>query len=152
MREEEKEIDLWKIIKDKDFWTKVGILLFFAFFIYGLFLQPLISRLWGVNEIGHKFESPKPYTAKYYVNLFPEDNEVKNYKVEADLHVYKECEQDGEGTICWRMINLEKVYFPDKELSFDDCLIDDDKVSCFDENDEYWDIEFHNEKVEKKYN
>jgi hypothetical protein len=149
MNNEKKDINLWETIKDESFWTNIIALLLCLLFLYSYILQPLISNLWGVNEIGHRFESPKPYIAKYYVNLFPENSEIKNYKVKADLYVYKRCEEYEEDTKCWRMVNLQKVYFPNKEVFFDDCLLDSSRISCYDKNNNYWDIEFNNEKIKE---
>lgn len=126
-------------------WVKIAI----GAFLFYIFVIPLISRFWGKEEIGSFFEAPRPYNARYYVNLFPDGEKSKNYKMPADLTVDEMCENDGDGNSgCYRLILLDKAYFSNGgSVSFDDCHLEEEKPSCFDDDGKYWKIEFNKEKV-----
>jgi len=101
----------------------------------------------GKKEIGSFFEAKKPYTARYYVYLFGENNNAKNYKLPADITV--DTESDGETG--FTTIRLEKAYFPNGGfLTFSNCLLEGKKNiadQCQDQNGVNWTIEFKKEKI-----
>jgi|GEM_PF-3375676 len=138
-------------IKDKKFWKKILGIAVGAFILFKI-IQIIISSFWGINEIGHILESRKSYTTQYYVYLFEERTETSNNKLIGDVYVAeKNCEDYDDHTICYpRSILLETAYLPnEEELYFDECELnlDNNRNSCFDQNENKWFIEFHNEKI-----
>jgi len=133
-------------LKEKNYHGKLGfrvIAIGIAVLVVFAVLQGTVSYFWGVNEIDHFLESTKGYTAKYYVNLFQEnDNKVK---VPADVYVEHYCDTES----CARSISVEKAYFENGSyLSFEDCELDlENTVTCVDQNHTSWNIEFKKEKI-----
>ncbi|HBY21672.1 MAG TPA: hypothetical protein DEG71_11850 [Clostridiales bacterium] len=100
---------------------------------------------WGSNTIGSVF-SRNEYDTKYYVQLFPEGSESKNYLVPADLHV----DQYG--------IAIDKVYWPNGGYTtfgnYDSNdtqeFYDNKRVTLKDDEDREWIIILTDKKVTKK--
>lgn len=106
--------------------------------LYGITLySPLASE-----TIGGIFEKSE-YTTNYYVNLFPENSETKNYLVKAQIHVFTE--EYDEDTY-ERVYRLEEAYFPNgRKITFynygdSESLSLNKKVSLKDDSGQYWDI------------
>jgi hypothetical protein len=139
--------------ENKNLFQKIGgaegviIIVFVLFSIFAL-TKPFISKHWGVKEIGHFYEAPMPYTTKYYVYLFEENNKAKNYKLTADITV----DRESDGDLGWTTINLEKVYFSNGGfLYFENCFLEGKKDiadQCDDQNGVNWTVEFKKEKAE----
>lgn len=95
----------------------------------------------GDTTIGSIFEK-KSYVENYYVNLFPENAESKNYKVEAEI------EKQGQGYY------IVKAYFPHsgyitfENYGYDESLVLNNKVRITDDKGKIWAIELTNAKVE----
>lgn len=145
-------------IKRKDFTSPV--IFGQALSIYLLFTLGKNSyiRSYGDEIIGSYFEKID-YRTKYYVNIFPDDESSKNYRLSAEIHVYSE-EEEGEptedsygiehsNTYTTKYITLEKVFWPNEGyLNFNDCQLEiGEKVQCKDQNGMSWNIELTNEKV-----
>lgn len=121
-------------------------------FIFFVLIHPLVSRFYGAKEIGSFFEASKPYEAKYYVYLFSNEDNSKNYKLPADIIVNEECFDFGNGdnkeVECDSFIELERAHFNNGGgISFSDYHIESGNVSCADKNSKDWKIEFRGEKV-----
>lgn len=87
--------------------------------VFWIILKILISYF-GNEEIGSFFEK-STYTTQYWVYLQPENTQVKNYRVKADIYHYIESADDeynGGGDFYL----LEKVYWENGGFSiFEDC-------------------------------
>lgn len=138
--------------ENKNWFQKIGGLegiLITAFVLFAIvaLTKPFITKHWGVKEIGHFYEAPTPYTTKYYVYLFGENNEAKNYKLPADITV----DSESDGDLGWTTIKLEKAYFPNGGfLYFENCFLEgvkDVADQCEDQNGINWTVEFKKEKV-----
>ncbi len=131
-----------------------------SFFIYLIYCigEETYIRNFGNEIIGSYFEKPE-YYAQYYVNLFPEVNSIKNYRLPADVHVFSITEE-GETYEEYRgmehteiytikYLSLKKIYWPNGGyLVFDEShLIMGEKVKCVDQDGKEWFIELTNEKV-----
>lgn len=87
------------------------------------------------------------YDDKYYVNLFPENNTSKNYRVEANIFYDNDY---GE-------YYIEKAYFPNNgyitfDNSFgipDNALEFNKKVLVKDDKGRYWNVELTKQRVKK---
>lgn len=60
-----------------------------------------MKAFWGTDTIG-SFFSKYEYDTKYYVQLFPENSESKNYYVPAELHVKE------------NRLSIKRAYWPEK--------------------------------------
>ncbi|MHB8065804.1 MAG: hypothetical protein ACYDG2_24840 [Ruminiclostridium sp.] len=120
-----------------------------------------MKNYWGTTTIGSFFEK-NYYTTQYYVNLFPDKNNAKNYRVKADI-ISDIIEWDGTDneensfTNSKRVYWLKKVYFNNSGyITFDKVIenADDDsglevdeKVHLIDDKGEEWWAELTKEKV-----
>lgn len=96
----------------------------------------------GTKEIGNFWEA-KEYSAKYYVNINPEDERYNSYRLPAELYVYN---KSG-----LKSISVKKVFFPNGGfLLLRDCVLEEDDFSgfCRDQDGRYWSIQLIKEKVE----
>ncbi len=115
-------------------------------------------RNYGNETIGSYSEKTE-YRTRYYVNVFPNDEEGKNYRLPADIHVYNEIEegettedrfgQEHTTTYTTKYIIVEKIYWPNGGfLNFNECKIEiGEKNLCIDQNNRSWFIEITNRKV-----
>jgi hypothetical protein len=129
--------------------TALGFM-FIILLIWSLFFRPMISRFWGQPIIGAYFEKNRPYDTRYYVNLFPENADSKNYRLVGDITVYDgNCYDTGDSTECDPgTVSLNSVNWPNGGSSyFDDCALEKDKVLCTDNEDRGWYVEFTNIRV-----
>jgi hypothetical protein len=106
--------------------------------LYGIILySPLASE-----KIGGIFEKSE-YTTNYYINLFPENSETKNYLVKAQIHVFTE---EYDENTSERVYRLQEAYFPNGgKITFYDygdseSLSLNEKVYLKDDSGRYWDI------------
>lgn len=113
----------------------------FVVLILGI-LNDIVPRTpFGSEEIGGLFEKNN-YSAYYYVLLFPDDSDSKNYKVIAEI------EADG------RDYTIERAYLPEGGyVTFNDLLFYSDEKVAFnqkirlpDEDDNVWEIQLLNER------
>jgi hypothetical protein len=83
------------------------------------------------------------YEAKVYVNLFPDDDSTKNYRLVGDIERSSDCDSDGESSSCYSSYYLHKITFPDEgHIAFDDCTIELHKKNyCQDDDGTDWDVE-----------
>ncbi len=123
--------------------NKAGItLVLIAISIIGLAALIVPNTAFGVEEIGAILEK-NDYTAYYYVSMFPEDSESKNYKVVAEIWATD------------KNYIIRKAYFPNEGyLTFDgyvfglpdDSLKFDEMIYIYDDNDDYWNIQLLDER------
>lgn len=151
-------IIIWEGLDRKNFISPITIGHALAIYLLFSWGKNSYIRSYGDEIIGSYFEKSQ-YKTKYYVNVFPDDNESKNYRLQADIHVYSDTEegetsedrfgQEHTETYTTKYIILEKVFWPNGGyLDFDDCQLEiGDKVYCSDQDGRYWYIELTNEKV-----
>lgn len=142
----------WKSYLQKKISKNIVWILLILVFVFFVFIRPLVSRFWGVKEIGSFFEASKPYEAKYYVYLFLNGDNLKNYKTPSDVIVDEECIEFGNGdnreVECEGFVKLEKAYFSNgRNILFNGCRIESGNTDCDDKNGNNWKIEFRGEKV-----
>lgn len=124
----------------------------FLFYMIGNGIRLTIADSFGDAQIGSFFEK-NDYTAKYFVNLFPNENEAKNYRLPADIHIYYEINDNEDSFSTTKCIRLGKIYFPQGGyLIFNDDGINEsltfgEKVSLMDSESKHWDVELIDEKV-----
>jgi hypothetical protein len=149
---------IWEVIGRDNFTSSIAI--GHALIIYMLFIcgkNTYISS-YGDEILGSYFEKFE-YRTQYYVNVFPDGEGSKNYRLPAEIHVYSE-EEEGEltedangieqrNTYTIKYIILEKVLWPNEGyLEFNDYQLEvGKKVQCNDQEGESWTIELTNEKV-----
>jgi hypothetical protein len=119
--------------------------------IFGFMFYHPYTKHFGESKLGSLLEKPD-YTTQYYVNLFADKGNSKNYRVVADIHVYSTVEQDGEDSYSEKHIVVEKVYWPNGGYTtFDDCELEDgDSGYCTDDEDRSWYIELTDKQPIKK--
>jgi hypothetical protein len=148
----------WFTIESKE---KISsFILAYIFVIYVLFGigKKSIIRNYGNEIIGSYFEKAE-YRTKYYVNIFPYNEGVNNYRLPADIHVYTETEesdtyedrygQEYTESYSTKYIVLEKVFRPDGNiLEFNECnLTIGEQITCIDQYENEWVIELTDMKV-----
>lgn len=106
------------------------------------------------DRIGSFYENNE-YTAKYFVNVFPENGKSKNYRVVAEIRAsyneYWEEDQDGNSHPEYeRVYYLNKVYFDNSHtLDFDEEELELNKRTLVrDNNGKSWYVELTDKKVE----
>jgi len=132
-------------------WPAIIIVLIFVF---GTIVNPLIGRF-GNEQVGSFFEKDD-YEAKYFVNLFPEKDKTKNYRLVADIEKDTVCIKiSRDERECEITYYLRKVYWPNGGyFSFDanECLLNEGKNFCFpDQQEEGIYIETTKKRVEDNY-
>jgi hypothetical protein len=149
---------IWEGIERGKFTSPIVIghaLLIYMLFTWGK--NTYISS-YGDEILGSYFEKFE-YRTQYYVNVFPDDESTKNYRLPAEIHVYSE-EEEGEptedvygiehsNTYTTKYIVLDKVFWPNGGyLDFNDCQLEiGKKVMCNDQDGVSWNVELTNEKV-----
>lgn len=155
----------WLIFKEKLLISSMTLGYILAIIILFHFGKYTYCCYYGEEIIGSYFEKPA-YRTKYYVNVFPDDKNSKNYRLPADIYVFTKREEsstsgsiDEDGIVTPSVkFNkkriLEKVYWPNGGyLDFKDCLIEDrepgigGKNLCTDNHGRKWYIELTEEKV-----
>jgi len=125
----------------------------FLFYMLGSWSKGAIANTYGEERIDSFFEKSE-YTTKYYVNLFPNEDSAKNYRLPADIHVYYEDHEGDETSTSVKCIRIEKAYFPNGGyVSFSDNGDDEEnlrfgkKVDLTDSSGKDWYVELVDEKV-----
>lgn len=149
---------IWEGLEQKNLYSPIVIghaLVIYLLFAWG---KNSYIRSYGDEIIGSYFEKSE-YKTRYYVNVFSDDEGIKNYRLPADIYVYSETEegetsedrfgQEHTGANITKYIIIEKVFWPKGGyLYFEDCHLEiGDKVLCRDQEGRDWYIELTNEKV-----
>ncbi len=127
----------------KAFYRRVGIGLTLAIGV-GLIYGAIIYSPFASSSIGSFIEKSE-YTQYYYVYLYPEGSESKNYKVKAEIYAhYVEYPDSRE-----RVYSIVKAWFTNNGyitfLSDQKTLIVGKKVPQQDSDDKWWDVELTTE-------
>jgi hypothetical protein len=128
------------------------IVLVFACFIGKTIIQIVGTSFWGNHKIGSFFEQSN-YTAQYYVNLFPENSETKNYRLKADIESFVENDIDQDDRAhFWKEYHIVRVYFPNGGyISFgeqdNESLEIGKRINQTDNDGEGWGVELTGEMV-----
>jgi hypothetical protein len=126
-----------KITKHKETFV-LGIILWTFMVIAPIFL-PLQNQL-SDKQIGSALEG-KNYSALYYVNLFPDDSSVKNYRVYGEVE-----RKDG-------VYSINKIYFSKKKYlmvyDVEDKIQINEKVRFEDQDEKHWEMELTNVMADK---
>lgn len=122
---------------------RVVRLLIVAFLAY-LIIPAALRRWYGQPIIGHWLEKSE-YEAQYYVNVFPEGADVKNYRLPGDIWRTTEYDYgaEEEGAYTYRLTYLMRAYLPNGGyLEFEDCEVEVGEINaCWDQRDRQWDVE-----------
>lgn len=149
---------IWEGLERKNFVSPITIGHALAIYLLFAWGKNSYIRTYGDEIIGSYFEKSE-YNTQYYVNVFPDDEGSKNYRLPAEIHVYSETEegetsedrfgQEHTETYTTKYIIIEKAFWPNGGyLDFDDCQLEiGDKVLCSDQEGRDWYIELTNEKV-----
>ena len=153
---------VWVIIREglerKTFASLVSIGHVLAIYLLFSWGKNSYIRSYGSEIIGSYLEKPE-YRTQYYVNVFTNKKDSKNYRLVADIHVYSESEesessedrfgQEHSTIFTTKYIVLEKVYWPNGAyFEFNDCQLKiGDKVLCDDQDKTEWYIELTKQKV-----
>lgn len=128
---------------------KINTLIFIS--VTCFIINEISSSPLGSTQIGSLIEKPE-YTEKYYVYLYPEGSQSKNYKLEADISAKIIKYEEGSE----REYFIDKAYFPnggyiafDYEDNYSDPLQIGKRTTFRDNKSKYWDIELTKEKVKK---
>jgi len=140
MNNNEKEEILFEIFGTK-VKTMIVVLLGFVLFVGWL----TVKWLFGVQIPGHWNEKAN-YKTQVYVNVFPNNDNAKNYRLIGDIERYSDC-YDEYG--CFSRYYVRRIVFPNKNyIEFDDCeAVLAKKESCTDFDGERWSIELTNQKL-----
>ena len=122
-------------------------------FAIGVLYPVIMAITCQSTEIGSVFEKQK-YKTSVYVNLFPYNDESKNYRLKADIESSMTFEELLRGD---RYYKLEKIHFNNGGyITFDNIdwdkentLILNKQVYFRDDKDNSWYIELTKEKVKK---
>lgn len=148
----------WEGIVRKNIYSPVIIGHVLAVYLLFTLGKSTYIKSYGNEELGSYFEKNE-YKTQYYVNIFPENESIKNYRLPAEIHVFSQSEegpptQDHFGqeyteTYTTKYIILNKVFWPNEGyLYFNDCQLEiGEKILCKDQNGMSWNIELTNEKV-----
>jgi hypothetical protein len=151
-------IIVWEGLERKNFVSAITIGHALAVYLLFAWGKNSYIRSYGDEILGSYFEKSE-YKTQYYVNVFPDDEDSKNYRLPADIHVYSETEegetsedrfgQEHTETYTNKYIILDKAFWPNGGyLDFHDCQVEiGDKVLCSDQDGRNWYIELTNEKV-----
>lgn len=93
----------------------------------------------GSTNIGGLFERIN-YTESYYVNLFPENANDKNYKVKAEI------EKIGNGYYISKAYFSNGGYITFNNNGTDKSLKVSSKIGIYDDEDKYWRVELTTQK------
>jgi len=149
---------VWEGLERKNFTSHITIGHAIAIYLLFAWGKNSYIRSYGDEILGSYFEKPE-YKTQYYVNVFPDDKGIKNYRLQAFIHVYSETEegetsedrfgQELTESYTTKYIIVDKVFWPNGGyLDFDDCQLEiGDKVLCSDQEGRDWYIELTNEKV-----
>lgn len=149
---------IWEGLERKNFVSPITIGHALAIYLLFAWGKNSYIRSYGDEILGSYFEKSE-YKTQYYVNVFPDDEGSKNYRLPADIHVYSETEegetsedrfgQEHTESYTTKYIIVDKVFWPNGGyLDFDDCQLEiGDKVLCSDQEGRDWYIELTNEKV-----
>jgi hypothetical protein len=149
---------IWEQKRGKNRLSPIVLSHFFVIFILISWGKNSYIRIYG-NEIIGSYLEKSNYRTQYYINLFPNDENSKNYRLPADIHVFTELEEGettedrfGQESTSFskvKYITVEKIYWPNGGyLYFEDCFLDiGEKNLCYDQNNEGWYIELTEEKV-----
>lgn len=128
----------------------------FLFFMLGSWSKGAIANTYGEERIDSLFEKSE-YTTKYYVNLFPDEDSAKNYRLPADIHVYHENHEGDETLTSVKCIRIEKAYLPNGgyvSFSYNEYNEEDEKnlrfgkkVDLTDSSGKNWYVELVDRKV-----
>jgi hypothetical protein len=147
-----------KGLEKKEIGEKIGGYIICLMIVIGVIWAPL-SFFYKEEKIGSIFEKTE-YRTQYYVNLFPEDSNSKNYRVKADiysvLNSYSYTDGDSERTVSNREYYITRAYFTNGgSISFEDSvgsgdsLIVGKKEYLVDDDKGEWYVELTNEKVKQ---
>lgn len=135
-----RDIDI-RFLKDPTFSKKLII-------VATLGVLNLFLNFYFQNEIIGSYFEKEYYSTKYYINLYPDKGNTKNYSLKADIQAEY---RDVSMTYC-----MGKIYFPNGGyLTFDNMINSKDhplklneKVLVQDDNAKYWYVELTSRKVE----
>jgi hypothetical protein len=123
----------------------IGIILVFGYLVG-------IKQYWGNTTIGSFFEKDI-YTTQYYVNLFVNKDNVKSYRVKADIRADYIEYVDDKQRVYW----IEKAYFNNggyltfyneiENSNYHTSLEFNKKVSVIDDNGKEWFVELTDIKI-----
>lgn len=149
---------VYLFFKNKDIGIKHKWLIGLTIFTL-LFGASILISNYGAEKIGSIFEKSR-YKTKYYVNLFPDMNSSKNYRVkaeiEADFVEWEESDNQGNPiSKSHRVYYINKAYFPSGGyIIFDKERIPNDKgvevrkkTLLVDTSGRYWWAELTSEKA-----
>lgn len=161
------KIDNRKGLKDDMFLEfRKNKLIMFYFLIFGLSF--LFYSTYSNTQIGSLFEG-SDYQEKYWVNLFQNTENAKNYRVIADITATLSCTEGepidydpfgerGESSKCDRVYIINKAYFNNggfitfesENDNADYSLKLNKKIFITDDNGKEWYVELTNIKADKK--
>src|SRR5213082_3085190 len=106
----------------------------------------LIVKFFFSVEVPGSWREKGTYETKLYVNVFPDKEKTKNYRLVGDVERYSDCNGDGESTNCYSGYRVSKITFPNEGyIEFDDCEISLTKrESCTDYEGNSYYIELTN--------
>jgi hypothetical protein len=121
--------------KDYKFLSKKYMILYTIGFIWGI-VMVLPYTPYGSEQIGSLIEK-REYKSFYYLNLFPESEKTKNYRVRGMVDSYMDSEYGRKYFLLYVIMeNGKELYFePDENLVLNE------KVFLLDKNDNYWYVE-----------
>jgi hypothetical protein len=155
-------IIFWEVFERNNIFSFNTILLSISILFYYAIGNGAYVINYGDEELNSFYEKPE-YRTQYYVNVFPDNYDTKNYRLPSDIYVFSETMEAenrssddyiGGGSNDYyteKYIILEKVYWPNGGyLEFEDCqLIQGERVKCIDKNEDIWYIELTDHKVGK---
>jgi len=122
--------------------------------VVGLIYIAILESPMASKEIGSILEKDE-YTAYYYVNMFPENSQSKNYQVKAKIYAHTERYDEYKSE---RYYEIQEAYFPNNgTITFYDSgdletLEINQKVRVRDDNNRWWEIELTSQKANKPSN
>jgi hypothetical protein len=129
--------------RDKNymFLSKKYVVIYIVGLIWGI-IMILPYTPYGSEQIGSLIEK-REYKSFYYVNIFREGEETKNYRVRGMIYSYVDSEFGRKYFLDYvsNMDNGKELYFEP-----DESLVLNEKVSLIDEHDNYWDVELTEER------
>lgn len=148
---------IWEGIVRKRITSPIIVGHILAIYLLFSFGKSAYIRSYGDEELGSYFEKSE-YKTQYYINIFPENESNKKYRLPAKIHVFSQSEegrptedyfgQEHTETYTTKFIILEKVLWPNDGYLYFNCPIEiGEKTLCKDREGKYWNIELTNEKV-----
>jgi hypothetical protein len=136
---EDKENEFINVLGTK---VRVMSIILLGFFLFVGWL--ILHWFFGTEIPGHWLEKSS-YQTQLFVNVFPDNDKTKNYRLVGNVERYNDCDGDDG---CVKGYYVKNISFPNKGyIEFDACEISlNKKQHCIDYDGKEWYVELTDQK------